>query len=130
MSPRESQLTDPQHHLMLETVWHALEDSGTGPHDEVTTTAVFASSTGSSYLRKMLASTTDPAAVDQIIHGTEQDFMASRVAYKLGLTCPVLANLVWERCCDQDRDQMGWDVEVTRPGRIWLLVMDGGGRPS
>ena len=92
MSPREAQLTDPQHRLMLESAWRALEDAGTGPHDVATTTAIFASATGSSYLRNMLAgAAVDPVTVDQVIHGTEPDFMASRIAYKLGLTGPAMA---------------------------------------
>ncbi|MFI2710819.1 type I polyketide synthase [Micromonospora sp. NPDC018662] len=92
VSPREAELMDPQHRLMLETAWRALEDAGVAPRDGGTRTGVFASATGSGYLRAMIArGVTDPVTVDDLVHGTEPDFMASRVAYKLGLTGPAVA---------------------------------------
>lgn len=92
ISPRDAEMMDPQHRLMLEVAWSALEDtgedmSGTGP-----VTAVFASGSGSGYLRAMLASgLLDPATLDVAIHGTEPDFIASLISYKLGLTGPAIA---------------------------------------
>jgi len=91
ISPREAEMIDPQQRLMLETVWTALEDAGVAPLRETVTTAVYASAAPSGYLRKMLArGELDPATLDDALHGTEPDFMASRIAYKLGLTGPAL----------------------------------------
>lgn len=92
VSPREAELMDPQHRLMLECVWAAMEDAATPPLDGAPTTAVFASMTGSGYMRSMVAAgPLDPATLDDVVHGTEPDFVASRIAYKLGLTGPALA---------------------------------------
>jgi phthiocerol/phenolphthiocerol synthesis type-I polyketide synthase E len=92
LSPREAELMDPQHRLMLQIAWSALEDAGMAPLAVPTRTGVFASATGSGYLRAVLArGPVDPAMLDDLVHGTEPDFMASRVAYKLGLSGPALA---------------------------------------
>ncbi|MFI6901710.1 type I polyketide synthase [Nonomuraea sp. NPDC050394] len=92
VSAREAQLMDPQHRLMLEAAWAALEDAGAGRPGEGSRTGVYASGGGSGYLRSLVTGRTlDPATLDQVIHGTEPDFMAGRIAYKLGLTGPAMA---------------------------------------
>jgi acyl transferase domain-containing protein len=92
ISPREAELLDPQHRLMLEVAWTGLEDAGHDPSGGGPVTAVFASMTGSGYVRSMLRhGPLDPATLDDVIHGTEPDFVASRIAYKLGLTGPAMA---------------------------------------
>ncbi|HUO38551.1 MAG TPA: beta-ketoacyl synthase N-terminal-like domain-containing protein [Mycobacterium sp.] len=92
LSPREVELMDPQHRLMLEVAWNALEDAGIAPRNVPLTTGVYASMTGSSYARSLLAGRClDPLVIDQVIHGCEPDFMAGRIAYKLGLTGPAMA---------------------------------------
>jgi acyl transferase domain-containing protein len=92
VSPREAEMMDPQHRLMLEVAWNALEDAGVDPQGGTYHTAVFASSTGSGYLRSMVANgTLDPLTLEDAIHGAEPDFAASRIAYKLRLTGQALA---------------------------------------
>ena len=95
ISARDAELMDPQHRLMLEIAWSALEDAGFPPLPDGARTgrdvAVYASGSGSGYLRAMLAGgPLDPLTLDQALHGTEPDFIASLVAYKLGLTGPAL----------------------------------------
>ena len=48
-------MLDPQHRLMLECAWSALEDAGANPLDTGLTTGVFASASSSDYLRRMVA---------------------------------------------------------------------------
>ena len=92
MSVRESETTDPQHRLALETARRGLQDAGVDIRRDRMRTAVFASATGSSYLRRaVLGGVQDPATLDDFIHGCDVDFMASRLSYKLGLTGPALA---------------------------------------
>ncbi|MFF7974919.1 beta-ketoacyl synthase N-terminal-like domain-containing protein [Streptomyces sp. NPDC007905] len=99
VSPREAEMMDPQHRLMLEAAWAALEDAGVAPlaggsgqDADVSRTAVFASASGSGYLRAMVASgELDPLTLEDAIHGTEPDFMAGLISYKLGLTGPAVA---------------------------------------
>jgi acyl transferase domain-containing protein len=92
VSPREAELLDPQHRLMLETAWCALEDAGENPRGGHRPTGVFASITGSGYARSMMQrGPLDPATLDDVIHGTEPDFVASRISYKFGLSGPAVA---------------------------------------
>ncbi|MDX3523625.1 type I polyketide synthase [Streptomyces scabiei] len=89
---REAELMDPQHRWMLEVAHNALADAGIPPRDDTLGTSVYASMTGSGYMRAMVrGGDLDPGLLDDVIHGTEPDFMASRVAYKLGLTGPAFA---------------------------------------
>ncbi|PKW00396.1 Acyl transferase domain-containing protein [Streptomyces sp. 1222.5] len=91
IAPRDAELMDPQARLMLETAWAALEDAGVGPLDARTTTGVYASASGSAYLRRMLGGGgLTPEALEQALRGTEPDYLATRIAYKLGLTGPAL----------------------------------------
>jgi phthiocerol/phenolphthiocerol synthesis type-I polyketide synthase E len=87
ISPRDAELMDPQHRLMIEAAWSALEDAGTCRTDSRLRTAVYASGSGSGYLRSMLSGgPLDPETLEQALHGTEPDFIASLIAYKLNLT--------------------------------------------
>jgi phthiocerol/phenolphthiocerol synthesis type-I polyketide synthase E len=90
VSARDAEMMDPQHRLMLEVAWTALEDAGAVPG--ALSTAVFASGSGSPYLRAMLGNgPLDPVDLEQALHGTEPDFIASLISYKLGLTGPAIA---------------------------------------
>lgn len=95
ISGREAAVMDPQQRIFLETCWHALENAGlataTGAGNPV---GVFAGSGGvlTSYLPEVLHSSgplEDPtASLEQL--GTDKDFLATRVSYKLDLTGPSL----------------------------------------
>ncbi|MFC3574952.1 type I polyketide synthase [Streptomyces yaanensis] len=92
VSPREAEMMDPQHRMMLECAWAALEDAGISPLGTPLTTGVYASASGSGYLRAMLAGgRLDPMTLEDAIHGNEPDFMASLISYKLDLTGPAVA---------------------------------------
>jgi acyl transferase domain-containing protein len=92
VSPRDAEMTDPQQRMMLEVAYAALEDAAVNPLRTALTTGVYASATGSGYLRAMLyGGQLDPQTLDDAVHGSEPDFMASRIAYKLGLTGPAVA---------------------------------------
>ncbi|KPH98426.1 6-deoxyerythronolide-B synthase [Actinobacteria bacterium OV450] len=94
ISPREGELMDPQHRLMLEAAWTALEDAGCDPLTETRVTGVYASASSSAYLRAMLTSQTlDAAGVEEALRANEPDYMATRIAYRLGLTGPALSVL-------------------------------------
>jgi phthiocerol/phenolphthiocerol synthesis type-I polyketide synthase E len=92
VSPREAELTDPQHRLMLHAAWSAMEDAGMSPLGGGITTGVYASASGSGYLRAMLTGgMLDPDTLEQALRGAEQDYLATRIAYRLGLTGPALS---------------------------------------
>ncbi|GLZ79161.1 hypothetical protein Afil01_39680 [Actinorhabdospora filicis] len=97
MSHAEARATDPQHRLFLEVAHHALEDAGRAAPGS--RTAVFAGAADyhlyplGGYLRRNLAA--EVAAADQVtglrlIIGGDPDFVATRTAFKLGLTGPAM----------------------------------------
>ncbi|ROR35309.1 type I polyketide synthase [Kitasatospora cineracea] len=91
ISPREAELIDPQHRLMLEASWAALEDAGRNPLADRLRTAVFASSSSSKYLPRILGNPAATADTLAALHvGTGRDFMAGRIAYRLGLQGPAV----------------------------------------
>ncbi|MFJ9798994.1 amino acid adenylation domain-containing protein [Streptomyces sp. NPDC101145] len=99
MSPKEARLTHPAHRLFLECCHEALEQGGhaaTGPGTRV---GVFAGAGMHLYDHQRPAAPgapggtdadDDPAAGMQTAIGTQPDFLASRVAYRLGLTGPAI----------------------------------------
>ncbi|MEP7192901.1 MAG: type I polyketide synthase [Actinomycetota bacterium] len=95
ISGREAAVMDPQHRVFLETCWHALENAGLSPSAEAgSPVGVFAGSGGvlTSYLPEVLHNSgplADPtASLEQL--GSDKDFLATRVSYKLNLTGPSL----------------------------------------
>ncbi|MQA26475.1 MAG: AMP-binding protein, partial [Micromonosporaceae bacterium] len=96
MSAREAELTDPAQRLFLECCHHALEHGGyaaTGGPERI---GVFAGSgmnlyTHQSYLLNNLRGMEDdPVTGMQTAIGNQPDFLATRVAYRLGLTGPAV----------------------------------------
>ncbi|MFD5066266.1 polyketide synthase, partial [Streptomyces sp. NPDC058394] len=87
----EAELMDPQHRLLLETAWQALERAGYPAGSFEGRTGVFAGTSGSGYLRERIADAgTDGRISDeiQVAIGNDPGMLALRVSYKLGLTGP------------------------------------------
>ena len=90
MSPAEAALTDPQHRLFLECAWSALEAAGYAPGTPLRA-GVFAGCGLSSYLIHHLlprGDITSTVSLLELLIANKQDFVPSRVAYKLNLTGP------------------------------------------
>ncbi|MGW5668942.1 amino acid adenylation domain-containing protein, partial [Micromonospora sp. NPDC003776] len=92
-TPREAQTLDPQHRMLLECAWHALEHAGYDPARHPGRIGLFAGSGRSSYLLDHLSS--HPELISslgehQLSLGNDKDFLLSRVAYKLDLTGPAV----------------------------------------
>ncbi|MBB5016750.1 acyl transferase domain-containing protein/acyl carrier protein [Chitinivorax tropicus] len=90
-SAKEAQLMDPQHRLLLETVWQALEHAGCAPDQFKGQIGLFAGSSGSSYLVEHLVN--NPALLRQVslqdlMYENNHDLLGTRVSYKLNLTGP------------------------------------------
>jgi phthiocerol/phenolphthiocerol synthesis type-I polyketide synthase E len=95
--PREAQYTDPQHRLLLETAWEALENAGCDPAQFAGLIGVFAGCSQNTYLLHNLASNpsflADYLASQQMgahpaLLGNDKDFLATRISYKLNLRGP------------------------------------------
>ncbi|MCF3135097.1 beta-ketoacyl synthase N-terminal-like domain-containing protein [Streptomyces olivochromogenes] len=86
----EAAVLDPQHRLLLEAAWSALEDAGQPPRGESRRTGVYV---GGSPTEHELAALTDPAHAAalgsaQVRFLTDREFLAPWVSYRLGLTGP------------------------------------------
>ncbi|MGA5203688.1 amino acid adenylation domain-containing protein [Streptomyces variegatus] len=96
MSPKDAGLTHPAHRLFLECCHEALEDGGYAAAEPGTGIGVFAGSGMNLYDHQQPSATgapydgSDPATGMQAAVGQQPDFLASRVAYRLGLTGPAI----------------------------------------
>ncbi|MGA5357903.1 amino acid adenylation domain-containing protein [Streptomyces purpurascens] len=96
LSPKEAGLTHPAHRLFLECCHQALEDGGHAATAPGVKVGVFAGSGMNLYDHQQPSATgspydpADPAAGMQTAIGQEPDFLATRVAYRLGLTGPAI----------------------------------------
>ncbi|MEH1860178.1 MAG: SDR family NAD(P)-dependent oxidoreductase [Nostoc sp.] len=90
-SPREAEITDPQHRLFLECVWEALENAGYNSQTYNGQIGLFAGVAASSYLLANLYPNRDfMESVDsfQLLIGNDKDFLPTQVSYKLNLKGP------------------------------------------
>ena len=99
MHAREAELTDPQHRLFLECAWEALENGGYDPASYGGAIGVFAGSSPNTYFlnnvcadRRTIEEFTSNFQVGNypMLLGAGQDFLATRVSYKLDLKGPSL----------------------------------------
>ncbi len=82
---------DPQHRILLECAWEAMEDSGHDPWAHPGRIGVFATAGKDTYLLFNLLSHGDwmhSEEVFQLLLGNEKDYLSSRISYKLNLTGP------------------------------------------
>ena len=96
-TPRDAELTDPQQRVFLECAWHALEDAALDPARFRGNIGVFAGSSLNTYLLDNIASHREQLAdfVAQfqadgypLLIGSDKDYLATRVSYKLDLHGP------------------------------------------
>lgn len=88
MTPAEAELTSPAHKLFLQECYRALEDAGC--LDAPGRVGVFAGSGMHLYGHQDGLTAADVPAAMQAAIGVEPDFLASRVAHRLGLTGPAI----------------------------------------
>lgn len=89
----EAELMDPQIRIMHELAWHTLENGGCDPTKVGNRIGIFATTHMSTYWLHNLAGVyreADPNELLQIAASNSQDYPATTVAYRLGLTGPAL----------------------------------------
>ncbi|HEY3741322.1 MAG TPA: type I polyketide synthase [Bryobacteraceae bacterium] len=89
-TPREATLIDPQHRLMLECCWDALENAGYAGADRPEATGVFAGSSMNTYLIHSGLSARFFDDWVMMLASSDKDFLATRVAFKCDLRGPAL----------------------------------------
>ena len=95
--PKEAEVMDPQHRVFLECCWEVLEEAGYDPLNTAGLTGVFAGCSTSTYFLRHVC--TDRKFIEDYVGGyqisgypyllgSNLDFLATRVAYKLNLKGP------------------------------------------
>ncbi len=89
-SPNEAKFMDPQHRLFLQHCYKAIESAGINFMENQNKIAVFAGAGQNKYLIKniLCSNEKDDWSDFQTMIGNENDFLASRVSYKLNLKGP------------------------------------------
>ena len=90
VSPREANITDPQHRLFLESAWSALEHAGYDPAQTDRRIGVFAGARPNSYRELVHQSLDelDPSTSFQTLISNEKDFLSTRVSFRMDLIGP------------------------------------------
>ncbi|MFF0087443.1 beta-ketoacyl synthase N-terminal-like domain-containing protein [Streptomyces canus] len=92
-SAREAELIDPQQRVFLECAAHALQTANLAPPHTSDRTAVFAGAGANGYVGRNILSRPDLVEAfgwHHIMLGNDKDFLATRAAYRLGLTGPAM----------------------------------------
>jgi acyl transferase domain-containing protein len=90
MTPREAEIIDPQHRLLLECSWEALESAGYDATRYAGAIGVFAGTSISTYLINLYANHALLGNVStfQLLMANDKDHLPTRVSYKLDLRGP------------------------------------------
>lgn len=121
--PREAVAMDPQHRLVLEVAWEALEDAGVAP-DRLRSTlgGIFVGATSTDYAH-LAISTGSPAAIDAYsASGNALNFISGRVAYLLGLVGPAM---VVDTACSSSLVAVHLACESLRSGEVDIALAGG-----
>jgi acyl transferase domain-containing protein/acyl carrier protein len=90
-TPKEAEIMDPQHRFFLQCAWSALENAGYNAETYKGWIGVYAGTTLSDYLVNNIISNPNlyqSVGYFPIISSNYQDFLATKVSYKLNLTGP------------------------------------------
>ena len=89
VTPRDAEIMDPQHRLFLEYSWSALESAGYDPERFPGPVGVFGGTGTAEYLTSNLISSgvVDTSSLSAMF-GNHNDYVTTRVSYKLGLSGP------------------------------------------
>ncbi|MCA9212303.1 MAG: HAD-IIIC family phosphatase [Planctomycetales bacterium] len=97
--PKEAEVMDPQHRLLLESCWHALEDAGYVPENIDVPVGVFAGCYMDTYILSSIETNSELiASLADSFHGgslqtelgNDKDYLATRVSYLLDLNGPAM----------------------------------------
>jgi phthiocerol/phenolphthiocerol synthesis type-I polyketide synthase E len=91
--PREADIMDPQHRLLLQTAWETLESGGLITNQPLGRVGVFAGAGFNYYLQQQVFARPDIVNAHgllSVVLGNEKDHLATRIAYRLGLGGPAI----------------------------------------
>ena len=121
ITPREAASIDPQHRLLLETTWHALEHAQIPPDSlRGTNTGVFIGLRGSDYERMGARELTAIDAYGAV--GSAWNFAANRVSFAFGLQGP---SLVVDTACSSSLVAAHLACQALRNGECDTAIVGG-----
>ncbi len=94
MNPGEAEVTDPQHRVLMEVAWEALEHAGIDPTSFPGLIATYAGVYNNSYYTENVLKrldVVDKVGLFQAMIGNEKDFVAPRISHRLGLNGPAIS---------------------------------------
>jgi acyl transferase domain-containing protein len=121
ISPREAVKMDPQHRLLLEVTWEAIESAGQAPDGLVDSkTGVFIGITGSDYAMRLTGSGAELDAYATT--GNPHSMASGRISYTLGLRGPSLSV---DTACSSSLVAIHLAVQSLRTGECDLALAGG-----
>ncbi|WP_337886323.1 polyketide synthase, partial [Fischerella thermalis] len=141
-TPREAEITDPQHRLFLESAWEALENAGYNSETYTGRIGLYAGVAFSSYFFTNLYPNRDlTQLVDdfQTFIGNDKDHLPTQTSYKLNLTGPsvnvqttcstslVAVHLACQSLLNGESDiALAGGVSIQVPQKAGYLYQEGG----
>ncbi len=125
MSPQEAKLMDPQQRLFLEVAWQALEHSGHDPERYKGAIGVYAGMNSNTYYANNVVH--HPEQIQrlgafQTMLANEKDYLATRVAFKFGLTGPAVSVYT---ACSTSLSAICQAFDAIRQGRCDVALAGG-----
>lgn len=126
MTPREAEVLDPQYRLVFECAVEVLEKAGYGDFTSAKNCGVFVGSGESQYLYRHLLP--NPDIMESlglgVMHGTSNNYLATRLAYKLNLQGPSI-NIA--TACSTSLVSIHQAVNSIRLGECEMAIAGGAG---
>jgi acyl transferase domain-containing protein/acyl carrier protein len=126
MTPREAEITDPQHRLLLEACHDTLEDAGYDPARFEGAIGVYAGSGGNGYMWQNVVRNAAVMAAQSggisVLTGNQPSYLATSVSYKLDLRGP---SLTVHTACSTSLVAMHLACEALRGGECDMALAGG-----
>ncbi len=141
ISAREAELIDPQQRIFLECAWEALENAGYTARSYPGKIGLYAGSGPNTYFLNLLSDENFLYSKDAapVLFANSNDFLATRVSYKLGLTGPsltiqtacstslVAVHMACRSLLNHECDMaMAGGITIRNPHKIGDIFLEGG----